>query len=180
MNAAGVNVAGVNVAGANAAGPVVVGFTPKAPAAVLVEALALAKAFAVPVVVVCCDPSRVVEGVREDGSLIVAPVDSDTGALVDDAPAPQVAQVETRVGDLVREFAGDHGTGAPDVEVRGALGEPAAVLAQLATELQARFVVVGGQAAGWRSSLHHLMEGSVALHLSTHQSAPVVVVPARG
>ena len=168
-------------------GPVVVGFTPTAPAQVLSEAVALSRAFGVPLIVAYCDPSRVVEGVREDGTQMIAPVDADTAALIDDAPAPEVAEVEARVRALCAEFSDDAdadagagtgaGAGALNIQVQGLLGDPATVLAELADHVGAGFVVVGGRGVGWRGSVHALLSGSVALHLSTRQAATVVVVP---
>lgn len=163
------------------------GFTPTAPVRVLSEAVALCRAFRVPLIVAYCDPSRVVEGVREDGTQMIAPVDADTAALIDDAPAPEVAEVEARVRALCAEFSDDAdadagagtgaGAGALNVQVQGLLGDPATVLAELADHVGAGFVVVGGRSVGWRGSVHALLGGSVALHLSTRQAATVVVVP---
>lgn len=157
------------------------GFTPTAPVRVLSEAVALCRAFRVPLIVAYCDPSRVVEGVREDGTQMIAPVDADTAALIDDAPAPEVAEVEARVRGLCAEFIDDADAGADagalDVRVQGLLGDPATVLAELADHVGAGFVVVGGRSVGWRGSVHALLGGSVALHLSTRQAATVVVVP---
>ncbi len=154
--------------------PVVVGFTPTASPRILLEAASLARAYDVPLIVVFSDPSRFVEGRRADGSPIVVPVDSDTSEIIDDAPAPQVAEVGARVEGIMT----DSGVEDVAIEVRGLLGEPATTLAQLALEVDARFVVVGARAHGWRASLHELVEGSVAVHLSSRQPATVVVVPA--
>jgi len=154
--------------------PVVVGFTPASSPRILLEAASLARAYDVPLIVVFSDPSRFVEGRRADGSPIVVPVDSDTSESVGDAPAPQVAEVGARVRGIMT----DSGVDDVAVEVRGLLGEPATTLAQLAVDIDARFVVVGARAHGWRASLHELVEGSVAVHLSLHQPATVVVVPA--
>lgn len=165
---------------------VVVGFTPTAGSRVLLEAAGLARAFDTGLIVAYSDPTRSIEGHRADGSPIIVPIDSDTDQIMDDAPAPQVAEVQARVEALlagsgagvgVGVGVGD-GDGDVAVEVRGLLGDPATALTRLAAETGARFVVVGAREHGWRASLHAAMQGSIAVHLSLHQTAPVVVVPA--
>jgi nucleotide-binding universal stress UspA family protein len=53
-------------------------------------------------------------------------------------------------------------------------GDPASRLTQLASDVDAAFIIVGASSPGM---LHHLFEGSVPKRLLHHQGHPIVVVP---
>ena len=50
-------------------------------------------------------------------------------------------------------------------------------LTHLARAVDAAVIVVGAATPGVSHRMHHLLEGSVATHLSQHQHRPVLVVP---
>ena len=77
---------------------------------------------------------------------------------------------ERRLARLARE----HGV-ADRAEQRVAVGEPAALLGQIAAEEGADVIVVGARARGWRKRL----ESGLAEELGTATPVPVLIVPPR-
>jgi nucleotide-binding universal stress UspA family protein len=73
------------------------------------------------------------------------------------------------------EMADHHGV-AERAERRIAVGEPAALLAQIAAEEAADVIVVGARARGWRGRL----ESSLADRLERETPIPVLIAPPRG
>jgi nucleotide-binding universal stress UspA family protein len=88
--------------------------------------------------------------------------------------------VTTRAGRegaarLVARLAAEHGVAAY-AEQRSAVGDPAALLAQIAAEEGADMIVVGSGARGW---LRRGLESALALQLETATPVPVVITPPR-
>jgi nucleotide-binding universal stress UspA family protein len=72
-------------------------------------------------------------------------------------------------------LAHEHGV-ADRAERRVAVGEPAALLGQIAAEESADVIVVGSRARG---RLRRGLESNLALHLETATTVPVVIAPPR-
>jgi nucleotide-binding universal stress UspA family protein len=88
--------------------------------------------------------------------------------------------VATRAGRegaarLVARLAAEHGVGGR-AEQRAAVGDPAALLAQIAAEEGADMIVVGSSARG---RLRRGLESRLALQLETATPVPVVIAPPR-
>jgi nucleotide-binding universal stress UspA family protein len=88
--------------------------------------------------------------------------------------------VTTRAGRegaarLVARLAAEHGV-AGSAEQRSAVGEPAALLAQIAAEEGADMIVVGSRARGW---LRQGLRSRLARQLGTATRVPVVIAPPR-
>lgn len=64
-----------------------------------------------------------------------------------------------------------------EVTFRSLAGDVGAALGRLAEVVGAEMIVVGSREGGVRASMHDFFSGSLAAHLSHHQSRPVVVVP---
>lgn len=77
---------------------------------------------------------------------------------------------------LVAQLAREHGL-SERAERRSAVGDPAAVLSQMAAEEAADLIVVG---APPRGRLRRSSEGRLAEHLETATTVPVLFVPPRG
>jgi nucleotide-binding universal stress UspA family protein len=71
-------------------------------------------------------------------------------------------------------LAGEHGV-AESADRRVAVGEPAALLGQIAAEEGADMIVVGARARGWRKRL----ESRLADELKTATPVPVLIAPPR-
>jgi nucleotide-binding universal stress UspA family protein len=71
-------------------------------------------------------------------------------------------------------LADEHGV-ADRAEKRVAVGEPAALLGQIAAEEAADVIVVGARARGWRKCL----ESRIADKLETETPVPVLIAPPR-
>jgi nucleotide-binding universal stress UspA family protein len=74
---------------------------------------------------------------------------------------------------LVARLAAEHGV-AGSAEQRSAVGDPAALLAQIAAEESADMIVVGSRARG---RLRRGLESTLARQLETSTSVPVVIPP---
>jgi nucleotide-binding universal stress UspA family protein len=72
------------------------------------------------------------------------------------------------------ELADEHGV-ADRADTRVAVGEPAALLGQIAAEEAADVIVVGARARGWRRRL----ESGLADELETETPVPVLIAPPR-
>jgi nucleotide-binding universal stress UspA family protein len=75
---------------------------------------------------------------------------------------------------LVARLAAEHGV-AGSAEQRSAVGDPAALLAQIAAEEGADLIIVGSRARG---RLRRGLESTLARQLETSTSVPVVIAPA--
>jgi nucleotide-binding universal stress UspA family protein len=76
---------------------------------------------------------------------------------------------------LVTRLAAEHGV-AGNAEQRSAVGDPAALLGQIAAEEAADLIVVGSRARG---RLRRGLESGLARQLETTTSVPVVIAPPR-
>ena len=77
---------------------------------------------------------------------------------------------------LVAQLAAEHGL-SDRAEHRSAVGDPAALLGQIAAEEAADLIVVGAPAGG---RLRRSPESRLAEHLESATTVPVLFVPARG
>ena len=80
-----------------------------------------------------------------------------------------------RAARLVARFAAEHSV-AGNAEQRSAVGEPAALLGQIAAEEAADLIVVGSRARG---RLRRSLESPLARQLETTTLVPVVIAPPR-
>jgi nucleotide-binding universal stress UspA family protein len=81
----------------------------------------------------------------------------------------------TRQGaQRLARLADEHGV-ADRAETRVAVGEPAALLGQIAAEEAADVIVVGARARGWRKRL----ESGIAQELESETPVPVLIAPPR-
>jgi nucleotide-binding universal stress UspA family protein len=76
---------------------------------------------------------------------------------------------------FVARLAAEHGV-ADRAEQRSAVGEPAALLSQIAAEEAADLIVVGSRARGW---LRRGLESRLARQLETTTPVPVLIAPPR-
>jgi nucleotide-binding universal stress UspA family protein len=76
---------------------------------------------------------------------------------------------------LVARLAAEHGV-AGSAEQRSAVGDPAALLGQIAAEEAADLIVVGARARG---RLRRGLESRLARQLETETAVPVVIAPPR-
>ena len=76
---------------------------------------------------------------------------------------------------FVARLAAEHGV-ADRAEQRSAVGEPAALLGQIAAEEAADLIVVGSRARG---RLRHRLESRLARQLETTTPVPVLIAPPR-
>jgi nucleotide-binding universal stress UspA family protein len=94
---------------------------------------------------------------------------------VDDGDYGASLMEATRQGaELLAQLAHEHGV-ADRAEKRVAVGEPAALLGQIAAEEAADVIVVGARARGWRKRL----ESNLADQLETETPVPVLIAPPR-
>jgi nucleotide-binding universal stress UspA family protein len=75
----------------------------------------------------------------------------------------------------LQHLASQHGV-AHRAERRVAVGDPAAVLGQIAAEEAADVIVVGARARGWRGRL----DSRLATELDTETPIPILIAPPRG
>jgi nucleotide-binding universal stress UspA family protein len=76
---------------------------------------------------------------------------------------------------LVARLAAEHGV-AESVEQRSAVGDPAALLGQIAAEEAADVIVIGARVRGW---LRGRLESRLARQLETETPVPVLIAPSR-
>ena len=152
-----------------AGGAIVVGVVPGQPELVALTAQSLAVATGATLYFAYVDPRRVVDRELPDGSVLHSDLDPD---LADED------EWRRRESELV---AGLRATldGSAAWEFRYLAGRADRSLTHLARAVDAAMIVVGGGAGGAQERIHHLLEGSVADHLSHHQHRPVLVVPLR-
>jgi nucleotide-binding universal stress UspA family protein len=75
----------------------------------------------------------------------------------------------------LERLTSEHGI-ADRAERRVAIGDPAALLGQIAAEEAADVIVVGARARGWRRRL----ESPLAAELDTETPVPILIAPPRG
>jgi nucleotide-binding universal stress UspA family protein len=100
-------------------------------------------------------------------------VDGIDGIDRDDESVTMKANRQGAERRLAR-LADEHGV-AGHAEKRVAVGEPAALLGQIAAEEAADVIVVGARARGWRKRL----ESRLAGELETETPVPVLIAPPR-
>lgn len=146
-------------------GAVIAGHIPGGDLAVLRQASALAVATGAPLIVAHIDTSRVIDAPDPDRS---AP-----GAIVSEALrrgrrdlAVVQAEAELALTDsLARWTVVQH------------VGDPAMALHNLAERTRASMFVIGTRRDEIGAAVREILNGSVVLRLTRHQSRPVVVVP---
>lgn len=146
---------------------IVVGVVPGQPELVALTAQSLAVASGAALFFAYVDPRRVVDGELPDGSVLHSDLDPD---LSDDE---EWRQRESELVAGLRDILSE----AVRWEFRYLAGRPDRSLTHLARAVDASVIVVGAAATGASGRVHHLLEGSVASHLTHHQHRPVLVVP---
>jgi nucleotide-binding universal stress UspA family protein len=109
--------------------------------------------------------------------LVLAHAVEGIGAIRDDNGGESVTMKQNREGADRRlaQLAARHGV-ADTAERRVAVGEPAALLGQIAAEEAADLILVGARARGWR---RRSLESRLAHELETETPVPVLVAPPR-
>jgi nucleotide-binding universal stress UspA family protein len=158
------------VRGDDAARNIVLGVTPKQPLTVLRQAVAFARQFNAVLVCANVEPGSYVVAEHSDGSVESRPIDPDQ-------PDWNTAIFDGSLAARIRDIADKEGV---RVEFRELAGDIAHALARLAEVLNAEMIIVGSRRGGLRSSMHEVLGGSVAAHLSHRQPRPVVVIPLPG
>ncbi|MDJ0355324.1 universal stress protein [Paenarthrobacter sp. PH39-S1] len=149
------------------AGPVLVGMMPGQPAAVILNAAALAVRLGVELVCAYVDVASYPVTGRGGAPAGVRPIDPDT---IDDGGVEIPAELTDRLGQVLAS--------SPVVwSLQLLSGDPARALGVLAASLQATMIVVGTREHGIGARLEDLLTGSVAVHLTHRQHCPVLVVP---
>ena len=154
----------------DAARYIVLGATPKQPLTVLRQAVGFARQFNAALVCANVEPGSYVVAEHSDGSVESRPIDPDQ-------PDWNTAIFDGSLAARVRDIADKEGV---RVEFRELAGDIAHALARLAEVLNAEMIIVGSRRGGLRSSVHEVLGGSVAAHLSHRQPRPVVVIPLPG
>ena len=148
--------------------PIVVGVDSALAALVPLTAAALAVAIGAPrMLFAYADPARYVVEESSDGTIRHAGVASDA---LDDGWRAVEANLREKLATLLRDVS-------VPWEFRFLAGRPDRALTHLARAVDAAAIVVGTRAPGAGAHLREMLEGSVAMHLATHQHRPVVTVP---
>ncbi len=151
-----------------AGSPIVVGVNPALAALVPLTAASLAVAIGAPrLLFAYADPSRYVVEEHPDGTIRHAGVSPDA---LDDGWRAVEADLRQRLTTVL-------GESAVPWEFRFLAGRPDRALTHLARAVDAAAIVVGTRAPGTGAHLREMLEGSVAMHLATHQHRPVLTVP---
>ena len=106
--------------------------------------------------------------------LVLAHTVDETDAIDDSDYGASLIEATFQGTERLACLADQHGV-ADRAEKRVAVGEPAALLGQIAAEEAADVIVVGARARGWRKRL----ESSLADELETETPVPVVIAPPR-
>lgn len=146
---------------------IVVGVVPGQPGLVALTAQSLAAASGAKLYFAYVDARRVVERELPDGSVLHSDLDPD---LSDDE------EWRRREAELVAGLD-EVLDGSVEWEFRYLAGRADRALTHLARSVDAAVIVVGTAPPGVSGRIHHLLEGSVAAHLTHHQHRPVLVVP---
>jgi nucleotide-binding universal stress UspA family protein len=145
---------------------ILVAVVPGQPAAVLEQAARLANDLDLPLVCATVDPNRYLLSSYVDGAGMPLPYDPDL-------PEEEEAFDPELESNIRRILKGRDIT----FTLRQLAGDPPWVLARLADEIDARYIVVGTRQAGLRGTLREFFNGSVAANLAHRQHRPVIVVP---
>jgi nucleotide-binding universal stress UspA family protein len=147
--------------------PIVVGVVPDQPDLVVLTAASMAEATGARVYFAYVDPRRTTDRELPDGSVIHSDLDPDLGD--DEMWRSRHVAIEEGIARALqrREVLW---------EFRYLAGRPDRALTHLARAVDAAVIVVGTRAGGGHR-VHHLLDSSVATHLSSHQHRPVLVVP---
>ena len=137
---------------------------PSAPA----QAAALAAQLGAELHCAWVDPARYTVQRLADGTVRSAPIDPE---VQDVAVQPFPPQLNAQLAALLDPLAVRWRTHA-------LAGSPSAELSALAERIDARMIVIGARRPSLRTSLHELLNGSVAAQLARTQLRPVLVVPA--
>lgn len=146
-------------------GAVLVGVVPELPSRVLKEAARYSMLLNVPLVVVYVDVTRFVTYEDPDGYVHSAPIDVNIAA----------GQSEFGVVEVEAAAVLD-GHDLP-WSTRQLVGDPALALKHLASQLDAKLIVVGTRKRGLGESIREFFTGSVAARLAHRQHRPILVVP---
>ncbi len=150
-----------------ATGPVLVGTMPGQPAAVVLNAAALAVRLGVELVCAYVDVASYPVAGRAGAPADSRPIDPDA---IDDGGVEIPAELTDRVGQVLAS--------SPVAwTLRLLSGDPARALGALAVGLQATMIVVGTREHGFGARLEDILTGSVAVHLTHRQHCPVLVIP---
>jgi nucleotide-binding universal stress UspA family protein len=113
---------------------------------------------------------------RLGARLVLAHVWDGIASLAGDGLASvSMTGTRERAGRLVARLAAEHGV-ADRAELRSAVGAPAALLGQIASEEAADVIVVGSRNRG---RLRRGLESRLAGELEAETSVPVVIAPPR-
>ena len=148
-------------------GAIVVGVVPGQPELVALTAQSMAVATGARLYFAYVDPRRVVDRELPDGSVVHSDLDPDLSD--EDEWRRREAELVAGLDEVL--------DGSVDWEFRYLAGRPDRSLTHLARAVDAAVIVVGAATPGVSHRMHHLLEGSVATHLSQHQHRPVLVVP---
>jgi nucleotide-binding universal stress UspA family protein len=106
--------------------------------------------------------------------LVLVHAVDDIDAIDDGDSGAHVLEATFQGTERLARLADEHGV-AHRAEKRVAVGEPAALLGQIAAEEAADVIVVGARLRGWRKRL----ESTLADELETETPVPVVIAPPR-
>jgi nucleotide-binding universal stress UspA family protein len=108
------------------------------------------------------------------GTLVLAHAVEGVDGLEDGDESVTVKAGRQGAERRLARLIGEHGL-ADRAEKRVAVGEPAALLGQIAAEEAADLIVVGSRARGWRGRL----ESRLADELEAETPVPVLIAPPR-
>ena len=152
----------------NGPSPLVVGILPGQHPEVLQTAASLAKGLAAPMICAYVDEaSYLVEWDPERSAHRLS--------LHPDRDDAQIRATTLELRSVIE--AGCKGLGV-DWTLRTLAGDPARAIGRLATEANARMIVVGTPERGIGHRISAALNGSVAAWLSHHQEHPILIVPA--
>lgn len=154
--------------------PLLVGVMPNQHPEVLITAATLAAKLSAPLMCAYVDEASYL--VEWDPARSAHRLSLNPEADNDDIRAV-TAELKAAIG---RTVAGVASGGAPvDWTLRTLAGDPARALARLAAESSVPMIIVGTSERGMTHRISELLNGSVGLWLTHHQSRPVLVVPYR-
>lgn len=154
--------------------PLLVGVLPHQHSEVLMTATSLAAKLAVPLLCAYVDEASYLvewDPTRSAHRLSLHPDKDD-----DD-----IRSVTTELKGVIAEAVADAATPATPVDwtLRTLAGDPGRALARLAAESNSPIIIVGTSERGLTHRISEMLNGSVGLWLTHHQSRPVLVVPYR-
>lgn len=147
--------------------PFVVGIAPGQPELVALTAASLARAGNSKLYFGYVDPARYCQAEFPDGTVRHAAIDPDP---IDESWRDRQTEITTFLARVLAD------TGV-DWEFRYLAGRTDRALTHLARAVDAAAIVVGTHHPGAAARLREFLEGSVAVHLFSHQHRPVLVVP---